>query len=304
MLCSPAPILVKPPHFSQCRAHIRNESERTVQSGVHSQPHSPSAFPASDPGSSITTHPSSGYRSLPAPRPGQVDLLGKGNSGVVVGNLADGGAVAAGERDAVVDIEDAVGAAGRVDVARGRDLVVLGVDLAVGPDAAARDRGPGRGGGAGVLGEVVGAVEGARDTSVQLRVAVVGAVDDGELEAARVAEVQVELAVLGLGGGVVTGADVGLELVEAERDNLGLFVNKMARVISGPSLTVLSGEMVVETDPWGQPLPEKLVLMIWISFGSGLSAVPSGLPPGGKTRPGAAATRAGRRKATERILTG
>lgn len=178
-----------------------------------------------------------------------MDLLGKGNSGVVVGDLADGGAVAAGERDAVVDVEDAVGAAGRVDVARGRDLVVLGVDLAVGPDAAARDRGPGRGGGAGVLGEVVGAVEGARDAGIQLRVAVVGAVDDGELEAARVAEVQMELAVLGLGGGVVAGADVGLELVEAERDNLGLFVNKMAGVISGPSLTVLSGEMVVETEP-------------------------------------------------------
>jgi hypothetical protein len=49
---------------------------------------------------------------------------------------------------------------------------------------------------------------------------VVRAVHNGELEAARVLEVQVELAVLGLLGRVVAGSDVGLELVEAEGDDL------------------------------------------------------------------------------------
>jgi hypothetical protein len=49
---------------------------------------------------------------------------------------------------------------------------------------------------------------------------VVRAVDDGELEAARVLEVQVQLAVLGLVGRVVAGSDVGLETVETEGDDL------------------------------------------------------------------------------------
>jgi hypothetical protein len=156
--------------------------------------------------------------------PGEVDLLGEGDGGVIISDLAEGGGVGAGEGDAVVDVEDAVGATGRVDVARGRDGVGLGVDLAVGPDAAARDGGLGRGGGGRALAEVVGAIEGARDARVQLRVAVVGAVDHGELEPTRVLEVQVELAVLGLLGRVVAGADVGLELVEAKGDDLPLSV--------------------------------------------------------------------------------
>jgi len=66
-------------------------------------------------------------------------------------------------------------------------------------------------------------------------------------------------------------------------------------------LTVLSGEMLVETEPWGQPLPEKLALMIWMSFGSGASAQPSE-PMTWPT--GLAAASAGRRKATARILIG
>lgn len=118
--------------------------------------------------------------------PRKVNLLGEGNGGVVVGDEAAGGGVGAGEGDAVVDVEDAVGAAGREDVAGRGDLVGLGVDLALLPDAAARDgRLRGRRGRS-VLAEVVGAVEVAGDASLELGVAVVGALQDGELEAAGV----------------------------------------------------------------------------------------------------------------------
>lgn len=149
-----------------------------------------------------------------------MDLLGEGDGGIVVGELAGGGAVGAGEGDAVVDVEDAVGAAGRVDHARGGDAVGLGVDLAAGPDAAAADGGLGRRRVRRRLAEEVGRVEGACHARVELRVAVVRAVDDGELEAARVLEAQVQLAVLGLVGRVVARSDVGLETVEAEGDDL------------------------------------------------------------------------------------
>lgn len=77
--------------------------------------------------------------------PADVDLLGEGDGGVVVGDLARGGSVARREGDAVVDVEDAGGAAGRPDDGGGGDLVLLGVDLAVGPDPAAVDGGAGRG---------------------------------------------------------------------------------------------------------------------------------------------------------------
>jgi hypothetical protein len=149
-----------------------------------------------------------------------VDLLSEGDGGIVVGDLAGLGGVAGGEGNAVVDVEDAAGAAGRVDVAGGRDAVGLGVDLAVLPQAAAGDHGLGRGRGRGVLREVVGRVERPGDGRVELGIAVVGAVDNGELEAARVLEVQVQLAVLGVVADDGAGSDVGLEAIKAEGDNL------------------------------------------------------------------------------------
>ena len=91
--------------------------------------------------------------------PGDVDLLGEGDGGIVVGDEAAGRGVGAGQGDAVVDVEDAGGAARRVDDAGSGDLVVLGVHLAIGPDAAAGDRGLSRRRGLRVLAEVVGAVE-------------------------------------------------------------------------------------------------------------------------------------------------
>lgn len=123
---------------------------------------------------------------LAARAPGNVDLLSESDGGIVVGDEAAGGRVGAGEGDAVVDVEDAVGAAGREDVAGRRDLVGLGVHLALLPDAAAGDRGLRRGRRRRVLAEVVRAVEVARDALLELGVAVVGALEDRELEAAGV----------------------------------------------------------------------------------------------------------------------
>lgn len=65
--------------------------------------------------------------------------------------------------------------------------------------------------------------------------------------------------------------------------------------------TVLSGEMLVDTVPCGQPLPEKVADRIWMSFGSGASDQPSE-PTTWAT--GLAAARTGRRKAAARILIG
>lgn len=156
---------------------------------------------------------------LIARSPAEVDLLGEGDGGIIVGDLAAGRAVGAREGNAVVDVEDAVGAAWREDEAGGGDLVVLGVDLAGLPGGATLDGCLGSGGRRGVLAEVVRAVEGAGHALLELRIAVVRALDDGELEATGVPEVQVQLAVLGLESRAHIGSDVGLEPIEAECDD-------------------------------------------------------------------------------------
>lgn len=92
---------------------------------------------------------------------------------------------------------------------------MLGVDLAVEERAAAHSRHARRLRGACVLREVVARDEGPGYAVIEARPAVVGCVDDGVLEAARVLEVEVELAVFGVVGGGGARADVGLELVEA-----------------------------------------------------------------------------------------
>jgi len=157
--------------------------------------------------------------------PDNVDLLRQGDGRIVVRDHARGAAVGAGQGDAVVDVEDGVAAlAARARVVGGRKVRLLGVDLAVGPNAAARDGG-GAGGRVGrVSAEVVGRVEGARDALVELGEAVIGAVGDGEAEAGRVPQAQVQLAVLGAVLDAGAGADVGLEAVEAEGDDLGFLL--------------------------------------------------------------------------------
>lgn len=151
--------------------------------------------------------------------PAEVELLSKGDGGIIIGDLSAGRAVGAREGDAVVDVEDAVGAARGPDVAGRGDLVVLGVDLALGPDTATLDRGLRGRGGLSVLAEVVGAVEGSSDTGLELSIAVVGAIDEGKLETAGIPEAQVKLAVPGLERRADTGSDVGLERIEAEGDD-------------------------------------------------------------------------------------
>lgn len=72
-------------------------------------------------------------------------LLGEGNGGVVVRDLAKGRAVGRRESNAVVHVEYARGAARRPDDGSGGDQILLGVDVAIGPETATDDGGLGGG---------------------------------------------------------------------------------------------------------------------------------------------------------------
>jgi hypothetical protein len=74
-----------------------------------------------------------GDLSLFACLPAEVDLLGESDGGIVVGDLSECARVGAGERNAVVDIQQAIGAARRPDNRCGWYLVLLRVDSAIGP---------------------------------------------------------------------------------------------------------------------------------------------------------------------------
>lgn len=120
-------------------------------------------------------------------------LLAYVDGSIIISELAKGIAVGGGERDTVIDVEDLGLAAFALDVVGSGDHVLLGVDLAVGPEPAAGDGGLGGAGLGSVRAEVVLAEEGSRDARLELRVAVVGAVDDCEGVTRRVAEGQVDL---------------------------------------------------------------------------------------------------------------
>lgn len=153
--------------------------------------------------------------------PRDVNLLGESDGRIVVGELAVGSAVGAAERNAVVDVQDTGGSARRPDYGSGLDLVLLGVDLAVGEGTATSHGHACSRGLSGILREEVARHEVPFDTLVEACPSVVGSGDDGVLEAAGVLEVQVKLA----GAGVVlladVGTNVGLELVETVGDDLG-----------------------------------------------------------------------------------
>lgn len=72
-----------------------------------------------------------------------MQLLGKRDGRIVVGQFTSRLGVLARQRNAVVDVQDAVGAARGPDGGGGLDAVLLGVDLAVGEGAAADERGAG-----------------------------------------------------------------------------------------------------------------------------------------------------------------
>lgn len=155
-----------------------------------------------------------------AGNPVEVNLLSESDGGIVISDLARGGAVGAGQGDTVVDIKNTVSAARGIDVGRSRDGIGLGIDLTLLPDATSGDDGLSGGGGRRILREVVRREEGAGDVSVELGVTMVGTVDDSELEAARVVETQMELAVQSVFGHRCAGSNVGLEVIEAEGDDL------------------------------------------------------------------------------------
>lgn len=126
-------------------------------------------------------------------KPSNMDLLAHIDGSIVISELAKGVGVGGGQRDAVVDVEDLGLAAFALDVVGRRHHVLLGIDLALGPEPAARD-GRLRGAGLGRVGaEVVLAEEGARDACFELGVPVVGAVDDCEGVPGWVAECEVDL---------------------------------------------------------------------------------------------------------------
>jgi hypothetical protein len=151
--------------------------------------------------------------------PGDVQLLSESHGSIVVGQLTSGVGVAGGEGNTVVDVEDTVGAAWRPDGSRGLDLVLLGVDLAVKESTAAGEGGSGGGRLRSILGEVVGCDERSGNAGVQACEAVVCCVNNSVLEASRVLQVQMKLAVLGMIRSLCSRANVGLELIEAVRDD-------------------------------------------------------------------------------------
>lgn len=71
-----------------------------------------------------------------------------------------------------------------------------------------------------ILGEVVGRDEASGDTGIKTGETVVGSIYDGVLEATGILQVQVELAVLGVVGGLGAGTNVCLELVETVGNDL------------------------------------------------------------------------------------
>jgi hypothetical protein len=77
----------------------------------------------------------------------------------------------------------------------------------------------------------------------------VGGINDSVLEATGVLQVQVKSAVLGAvcGGGL--GANEGLELVETIGDDLLSMISIQKVSILRGAHTVLSGEVLVETEP-------------------------------------------------------
>jgi hypothetical protein len=123
-------------------------------------------------------------------------LLRESDRGIIIAHLTRLISLLVRKRNSVVNVENAVLAAGRPDSRGSLHIVLLGVDLTVEEGAAANGLHARSLRLAGILGEVVGCDEASGYTLVETRPSVVGGIYDGVLEASRVLEVEVELAVL------------------------------------------------------------------------------------------------------------
>ena len=143
--------------------------------------------------------------------PGDVDDLGElgvdGIGGEETLGTADGG----GERDGGVDVKHSVRSAGRPDDGLGVGGIV--VEVVAGEGSLPCGAGAGL---SSLSGEVVDGLLGAGDALIESGVSTVVGGEDGVLEAAGVLEVQVKLAILAALGDGDTGTDGGDVLVEDE----------------------------------------------------------------------------------------
>jgi hypothetical protein len=88
-----------------------------------------------------------------------VHLLCERNGGIIVGKLAISTRVGGPQADAVVDVQDTRGAAGRPDDSSSLDVVLLGIHLSVDKSAAAGGAHAGRGRLARILREEIAGYE-------------------------------------------------------------------------------------------------------------------------------------------------
>ena len=154
--------------------------------------------------------------------PLNMNLLRKRQRLVIIRNHARSLGVSARQRHPIVDIQLVrPPSTRRSHHLGGRHGVALRVHLAFGPNAAALDLGARGARGPRVAREEVRREEGARDALLEKCEAVVRRVNDGEGEARGVLEDDVQLAVLGAVHDGGAGADVGLEAVEADGEDLG-----------------------------------------------------------------------------------
>lgn len=220
-----------------------------------------------------------------------MQLLRKRHRRIIIAHLPRLLGLVITQRNAIVNIENPILATGAPNGSRRLDAILLGVHLTGSQRAAAYRRHARCLRLACVLREVVGRYEAAGHALVQARPTVVGCVDDCVLEPARVLEVEVQLAVFGAVGWSRAGPDVGLEGVEAVGYYLqgrGAFLVRVSILawLHRVPRTVLSVEVLVDTEPWGHPLPEYVVstMVIWsgegafpeVACGTGFAAARTG----------------------------
>jgi hypothetical protein len=169
--------------------------------------------------------------------PGNVQLLGQCNSSIIVRQFTGQIRASSSESNTIVDavkkvskilfalpgvsflLQDTGVTARTPDGRSGRNLIILGIDIASKPISTGDDSLCSRGLGS-ILGEEISRVEVARHSFVEASIAVVGGIQDGVLEASWVLKAQMELAILGVIRCSGARTDVCLETIESESENL------------------------------------------------------------------------------------